>query len=244
MAGDVLFISDLHLSQLRPGKLVLFRELLQAAPRRAASLYILGDLFDFLANDEDDRQPVPQVFAAISDAVNSGLAVYFMQGNREQMVGSAITARSGMGLISDPFLLELDDLRVVLSHGDMLCTSDTGYMSFRRFVSRHWVQFIGRRLPLAVMHLLFSSYKNKIKPKSGYSVQMDVDQTAVTAMMRQHNAQVMVHGHIHRQGVHAHSVAGNTVLRHVLGDWLVGDSVLAFREDGFQQYRVRDWLDS
>ena len=51
-----LFISDLHLCAERPEKLALFKRLLQGPARDAESLYILGDLFEAWAGDDDSTQ--------------------------------------------------------------------------------------------------------------------------------------------------------------------------------------------
>ena len=54
-----LFVSDVHLHAERPEMAAAFLEFLDGAAREAASLYILGDLFDIWLGDDDDTPPYP-----------------------------------------------------------------------------------------------------------------------------------------------------------------------------------------
>ena len=49
----VLFISDLHLCTSRPEINRIFFQFLRTEARRASDLYILGDLFEYWAGDDD-----------------------------------------------------------------------------------------------------------------------------------------------------------------------------------------------
>ena len=48
-----LFISDLHLCPNRPQVSRLFRDFLAGPARQAETLYVLGDLFEYWAGDDD-----------------------------------------------------------------------------------------------------------------------------------------------------------------------------------------------
>ena len=52
-----LFISDLHLSADRPEVLSAFTEFLATTAAQAEALYILGDLFEYWAGDDDLDDP-------------------------------------------------------------------------------------------------------------------------------------------------------------------------------------------
>ena len=49
-----LFVSDLHLCPSRPALAGIFFDFLRGAALRADALYILGDLFEYWAGDDDD----------------------------------------------------------------------------------------------------------------------------------------------------------------------------------------------
>ena len=50
---ETLFISDLHLAPERPRITTLFLEFLRTRAARCDALYILGDLFETWAGDDD-----------------------------------------------------------------------------------------------------------------------------------------------------------------------------------------------
>ena len=236
----VLFVSDLHLSPVRPEKTALFIKLMREAPARVGSVYILGDIFEFSWRDDDYSEPIPAVFAAIAEAVDSGLPVYFMNGNREFYLGYGLMARSGMGLLPDPFVLSLDGVRTVLSHGDMLCTGDKSYLRFRRFCASSFARRVASMLPAGLFHILSASHRRRTDGagRRGYG---DVDVGAVEELMLARDAQVMVHGHIHDRGMRVHSTGGRTVARYVLGDWIDGDTVLLYQGGSFSYCRASEW---
>ena len=60
-----LFISDLHLDPARPRATAAFRDFLAGPARDAATLYILGDLFEFWIGDDDDAPLARDVTAAL-----------------------------------------------------------------------------------------------------------------------------------------------------------------------------------
>jgi UDP-2,3-diacylglucosamine hydrolase len=55
---------------------------------------------------------------------------------------------------------------------------------------------------------------------------MDVNAGAVDAAFRQHDVNLIIHGHTHRPAVHRSEVDGRPCTRIVLGDWYEQGSVL------------------
>ena len=69
-----LFISDLHLSAERPATSKQFFGFLREQAARADALYILGDLFEYWAGDDDTGAPFnAQVCAAIGKLTARGI---------------------------------------------------------------------------------------------------------------------------------------------------------------------------
>ena len=57
---------------------------------------------------------------------------------------------SGMTLLPEEKVLELYGRRVLIMHGDTLCTDDAGYQAFRAKVHKPWLQTLFLALPLFV----------------------------------------------------------------------------------------------
>jgi UDP-2,3-diacylglucosamine hydrolase len=221
-AGPTLLVSDLHLSVDRPGTTAAFLALLAGPARGAQALYILGDLFDYWVGDEDIEDPhVRPVVDALAAVAAGGTVVSLMHGNRDFLIGAGFAAATGVRLLSDPLLLELDGVATLLMHGDTLCLEDAGYNRFRTVVrDPAWQRaFLARplaeRRAEAARLRAISEQEKRSKPAEI----MDVTPTEVLRMLRAHGYPRLVHGHTHRPARHVHAVDGRACERWVLPDW-------------------------
>lgn len=76
--------------------------------------------------------------AAIHALVDSGVPCYFIHGNRDFLIGKRYARESGMTLLPEEQVLDLYGRRVLIMHGDTLCTDDTGYGVSRQ--SPPWIK--------------------------------------------------------------------------------------------------------
>ena len=129
-----LVVSDLHLSGAQPQITAQFQAFLSGTARQATSLYILGDLFEAWLGDDDTDLHNATVTAALCDLTRSGVVLYCMYGNRDFLLGPGFCARTGANLLTDPTILEQDGRRLLLTHGDALCTDDVPYQKLRALV--------------------------------------------------------------------------------------------------------------
>src|SRR3970282_1612253 len=183
-----IFVSDLHLSPERPRINQVFFDFADRTAARAGAVYILGDLFEYWIGDAD----LPAALdAAVADALlrlsRKGVALHFMHGNRDVLVGQAFAARCGAKLMPDPTLLDLHGTRTLVMHGDTLCTDDIEYQKFRayahdpgnqrRFLSQPLAE---RRKPMLGMR----AESEKSKHAKSAEI-MDVAKSAVEQVLRQ-----------------------------------------------------------
>jgi UDP-2,3-diacylglucosamine hydrolase len=222
---SVLFISDLHLAPGEPAIVERFLAFLAGQARAAASLTILGDLFDYWAGDDDLTDPFnARIVAGLRALSDSGTAVSFMAGNRDFLVGDRLASAAGLTLLPDPCLLDIGGTPTLLTHGDTLCTDDADYQRFRAQVRdpRWQADFLARPLSERKQEIealrVRSEAEKRIKPLAI----MDVNAAVVHDSLRQHGARALIHGHTHRQGRHEHVVDGVACPRWVLGDWHAG----------------------
>ena len=127
------FISDLHLTPARAEINRIFFDFLRGPARAAQALYILGDLFEYWAGDDDLGDPLnTRVAASLKDLSEAGVPVYVMHGNRDVLLFERFARAAGVRLLGDPTILDLHGIRTLLLHGDSLCTGDARYQAFRR----------------------------------------------------------------------------------------------------------------
>jgi UDP-2,3-diacylglucosamine hydrolase len=123
----------------------------------------------------------------------------------------------------------------LLTHGDLLCTDDTRYMTLRSELRAPGWQREFLAKPLAERRQIASDLRQlsatEIATKSDYI--MDVNQAAVERTMREHDVALLLHGHTHRPAVHRFTLDGRPAARIVLGAWYEQASVVRWTAAGF-----------
>lgn len=215
-----LFISDLHLSADHPHSLAAFEHFIASLAPQADALYILGDLFEYWAGDDDLHDPFHQrIIRALRSLTDT--QVFLMHGNRDLLMGEALAEACAARLLTDPTLIELYGTPTLLSHGDLLCTDDLEYQQFRAQVQS--VDFKKKFLSNPLTER--KAYIEQLRQRSAAEKQvkslaiMDVNDEAVAALLREYHYPRLIHGHTHRPMRHEHVVEGHRCERWVLGDW-------------------------
>tara|TARA_B100000902_G_scaffold392332_1_gene444570 strand:- start:295 stop:1008 length:714 start_codon:yes stop_codon:yes gene_type:complete len=211
-----LFVSDLHLSDDTPDIEAAFIRLLKQEPS-LDSLVMLGDVFEAWVGDDDDAPLADRIRLALRALADSGAEILFNRGNRDFMLGEQFARDIGGTLLPDQTVLDVAGQPTLVLHGDTLCTDDVDYQQFRQLVhSPEWqaammAKSLDERRELARQLRSMSIDAGSNKPEDI----MDVNQSAVSAAMRDAGVAIMVHGHTHRPDRHQCD-AGERI---VLGDW-------------------------
>lgn len=219
---SALFIADLHLSDHCPENTRAFLDLLAGLAREVDALYILGDLFEYWAGDDDRDTPLNrEIGEALATLAAQGTRIGFIAGNRDFLVGEVFARDAGLNILADPTVLDLDGRRVLVTHGDNLCTDDHTYQAFRHQVrAPQWQRaFLAR--PLEERKLMIEGlrrHSETAKQEKALDI-MDVNSAAVDALLRAHDYPTLIHGHTHRPAHHIHHVDGLACERWVLSDW-------------------------
>lgn len=217
-----LFISDLHLGPEHPAVLTAFHKFLAETAPRAAALFILGDLFEAWAGDDDLDAPFNrQVVSALAKLSGGGTALYLMHGNRDFLMGSALAAACGARLLPDPCLLDIHGTPTLLMHGDTLCTDDLDYVAFRAQVRDPLWQERFLSQPLAQRKAIIEQLRARSRDAQNLKQAeiMDTSPGTVAQTLREYGYPRLIHGHTHRPARHVHEVDGHACERWVLPDW-------------------------
>ncbi len=231
----VLFVADLHLDRDH-ATIDCFRRLCAGPARHAEALYILGDLFDIWIGDDDPDPAYTPVLEALADLSRAGVAVRFIAGNRDFLIGDEFCRRTGLERLDDHSVIELFGTPTLLCHGDTLCTDDVEYQRFRTQVrTQQWQQeFLAKELAERrhIAEGLRGGSRDAMTQKQNEI--MDVNPQAVHDALRRYRARRMIHGHTHRPARHEHHVDGVTVRRYVLSYWPQRPSMLVVGHDGLR----------
>jgi UDP-2,3-diacylglucosamine hydrolase len=231
-----LFVSDVHLDASAPEATEQFLAFLATAAAGAQALYILGDLFEAWVGDDDADPEKERVCAALRALSVRGVACFALHGNRDFLLGAGFSARSGCRLLRDPVVAQFDAERVLLTHGDALCTDDHAYQELRTVVRDPAWQRRYLALPRAHRELLADEVRAGSRRHTARTVPyiMDVNAAAVAAAFRAAQVRRMIHGHTHRPGVHQLEVDGAPAQRIVLGAWYEQGSYLVCEAGGYE----------
>jgi UDP-2,3-diacylglucosamine hydrolase len=230
------FASDLHLDPAAPEITERFLRFLAGPVRGAASLYLLGDIFEAWLGDDNPEPANRHVIAALAAVSARGTLLYLMHGNRDFLLGERFCAETGATLLDDPAIATIGAERVLLSHGDGLCVDDGAYQRLRALVRDPDVRRGFEALPLA------SRRRLAIEARAGSREHLaaageyitDVNQAAVETLMRAANVRTMIHGHTHRPATHRFEVAAVEYTRIVLGAWHATANVLHWDAAGYR----------
>ncbi len=219
------FISDLHLSAGQADTFEAWQDYLASTP--ADAVFMLGDIFEVWVGDDvladAAGQPAGSVSfedrcAQVMASAAQRLALFFMHGNRDFLVGQQLMAQCHMRLLDDPTVLASGDQRWLLTHGDALCLGDTDYLAFRAQVRSPGWQSAFLAQPLAERQAVARALRAQSEArKASASVYADVDGSAATAWLDAAACTTLIHGHTHRPGQHALGAKGQQ--RYVLTDW-------------------------
>ena len=228
------FISDLHLDKTRPEVNKYFISYLDNMNKDVTDLYILGDLFEYWVGDDDPMDGLNEIRASISQ-LGGKINVWYMHGNRDFLISKKICSNLNMRLLEDPTVITKNGLKLLLLHGDTLCTDDKEYQEFRTLVrSDKWQKqmlskSLEERLGVAENLRKKSINANAHKEESI----MDVNVNEIDMLIESYKPNIIVHGHTHRPNIHKHTINQNHIYRYVLGDWYNRFFILSLKNQGF-----------
>lgn len=208
-------LSDLHLGPDTPGTLARFGAHLANTPAHAVLL--LGDIFEAWVGDDARHEYFEAGVVRLLREASQRLALFFMPGNRDFLVGPEFLADTGMTALPDPTVLVAFGQRWLLAHGDGQCLDDAGYQAWRETNrSSAWqADFLAK--PLADRQAF--GREARAQSRASQAAQLmatDLDAEACRALLAEADATIMIHGHTHRPAAYD---LGDGLRRVVLSDW-------------------------
>jgi UDP-2,3-diacylglucosamine hydrolase len=194
----------------------------RAPQQPAQALYLLGDLFEYWIGDDDSTDAVGhRVLDALAALTERNVAVAFMAGNRDFLLGKHAARRARMRVLADPSVIDLFGRPALLTHGDTLCTDDLAYQTYRRRIRNPLTVKTLRVLPLVVRRYIARGLRDRSESekRDKPAAIMDVNADAVAHAFESYAVDLMIHGHTHRPAHHALSLDGRAHDRFVLADW-------------------------
>jgi UDP-2,3-diacylglucosamine hydrolase len=245
-ARRALIASDMHLGAHAPELTARFLAALDDAVPGVTELFLLGDLFEAWIGDDSTDQAAEELAAALARLASDGMRIRVIRGNRDFLLGrqpdpaivESYPQRAGFELCEEPVILEAFGRRVVLCHGDALCTDDIEYQRFRTSSREAAWQDAFLARPVAERERLARAYRDasEASKQAKDEYLMDVNPAAVDQLLDRMSADCIVHGHTHRPALHRWRRGDRQRERWVLPDWTMSP-----RRGGFLRIDAQGW---
>lgn len=130
-----VFVADAHLSDPDSENFRRFLDFLEGLQGRTRTLFLLGDIFEFWIGY---RHVVFAPYVPILDALRrlkeNGTEIVYVEGNHDFHLGPWFEKVLEARIFPDGGEIEVDNLRLLIVHGDLIDTSDSGYRLLRRIL--------------------------------------------------------------------------------------------------------------
>lgn len=242
--GRTLFVSDVHASPEAPATLEAFLRFLAGPAAGASALLVAGDLFEtFVGAGTEARPGYREVLEGLAALARRGCRVAFLPGNRDFPL-EGVLRPLGIERLPDTTLLDVDGVRVLLTHGDLLCTRDRRYQAFRRAVRGRPLRAISEALPAAAVDALAGGARRASKAETARKAwaDMGLDAGRVRRLLARTGADALVCGHVHWGVRHRLVVEGRPRDLFVLGAWEEGANWLEREAGEWRHKKVSDTI--
>lgn len=237
-----VFIADLHLKLQDRRTLQSAAAFFESLAGSTDQLFILGDLVEYWIGDDAYDGKLDPVFGPLSKLQSNGCQTYLMHGNRDFLLGEHFVESLGLTLIrDDQFILDTGGHKVLLMHGDTLCTDDVDYQAMRRQLrSTHWQKdFLAKTIEERLNKAQQLRNQSVAETNRKSDEICDVNQRTVEETMTTAGVMMLLHGHTHRPAHHQFKLPANKTgkvkssdaHRWVLGDWQATDIIYAVSND-------------
>ena len=148
----VYFLSDFHLgvpdhasSLVREKKIVAF---LERAKADAATIFIVGDLFDFWF---EYRKVVPKgyvrILGKLAELTDLGIPVHFFVGNHDMWMSGYFEQELNIPVYHESRVFEFNGKKFLVGHGDGLGPGDHGYKAIKKVFRNPLSKFLFGLIP-------------------------------------------------------------------------------------------------
>ena len=226
MATPAYFISDVHLT-LNDGadekrKRQHLSRFFNMVHETGGSLFIVGDFFDFWF---EHRHVIPKgyydILCQLRSIQRSGVTVHYILGNHDYWTNGFLEDILGIQVYSEATDIEIDGIRIHLTHGDGLLEKDSGYRLMRSILrSRITVTLFGWLHPDLGIRLAQSAsgFSRKYnQPPHGYADEILDELTGYARTRWDEGIDIVIMGHYHLNRL----LTNNEGKRFLcLGDWI------------------------
>ena len=232
------FIADVHLKSDDLQKRNLFLAFVRLVKKSGGDLFILGDLFDYWANNRQVMEDNRAVFDALHELAQSGCKIGFLIGNRDLLLGKRVLSRYGIDYLGESIKLKLQGKKLFLTHGHLLYAND---IEFQRYRKTKWpiYRVLDAILPGFIENSLAKRFilKSKQVIESQESWRLQFSEEAIQETFNQ-DIETVICGHSHQAMIKEYDGGKHFI---VLPCWTDTKGGFLCMEDG--SFQIKDFTE-
>ncbi|HBI47548.1 MAG TPA: hypothetical protein DDX93_02330 [Smithella sp.] len=205
------------------------------APIHIDDLYIAGDLFDFwFCRKEKINPEFKPVINKLIELKEKGIRIHLSEGNHDFFMGEYFHDVLGMEVFEEMTNARLDNLNVLIAHGDTADSANIRYLLLRKALRSRTFYNIQRFIPVSISWTLAgftSSASKELTVEDGYALVKKMASFALDKFQESYDAVVL--GHCHVASLTHYTVAEKQRTFVTLGDWISYYSFLYFEDGNF-----------
>lgn len=248
-----VFISDAHLKNAddeRCSRLISFLENIKKGKVRSlvdsdeldsddslvSDLYIVGDLFDFwFCNKENINPHFIPVINKLIELQLAGIRIHLFEGNHDFFLGEYFNYVLGMEVFEEWADVKIDNLRVLIAHGDTVDKTDIKYILLRKILRSRSFYHFQRVIPASVRWSLagLSSTASKEMGKKHADLLVKKMISFAVTKFQEEDYDALIFGHCHEPVLRHYIIDGRKKTFAALGDWIKHYSFLYYEKKNF-----------
>ena len=206
-------------------------------------LYIAGDLFDFwFCNREKINPEFILIINKLIELQKAGIRVHLGEGNHDFFLGEYFHDVLGMEVFQEWADVKIDNLRVLIGHGDTADSTNIKYLLFRKILRSRPFHHFQSFIPASIRWALANFSSTASKEMTIEHGDLLVKRMLSFAVIKfQEDYDVVIVGHCHIPVLRRYDVSGKKKTFVALGDWINHYSFVYYENKNFYlgYYRSR-----
>lgn len=145
---NAVFIADAHLQQPADANYQALLNFLDHQADGLDALFLLGDIFEFWIGYRHavfaDHLPL---LARLQDLASSGCQLFYVEGNHDFNLASFFNNHLNCTVITDSQIIDWDNRKIFICHGDLANPANHSYRLLRRFWRSRLLRLIAAAVP-------------------------------------------------------------------------------------------------
>jgi UDP-2,3-diacylglucosamine hydrolase len=216
-----VFLSDTHLKNQGDDSYRSLIRFLESIGNHADDLFILGDLFDFwFCRDSHIYPEFKAVIERLVDLKRQGTRIFLFEGNHDFFLGDYFTKIHGISVFTEWADIKLDEMRVLMSHGDTVDRANKKYLFLRKLLRSGLFYKLQGSFPPLILWEIARLSSTVSKELSTASVDILAGKMEVFSLGKfQEGYDAVILGHCHKPLLKEYVIEGRKKTFVSVGEW-------------------------